>query len=403
MMPLDGIRVIDLTQAIAGPAAGQILGDMGADVIKVEPLTGDHFRPSISGAWVPAVNRNKRGLALDLKTEQGREILWRLVRGADVFMQAFVPGVIDGLGFGYDAVAAANPRLVYLSVSGYGSTGPYSGRAGYDPCIQAETGQMEATGEPGGPPLRSGTAPVDYGTGTWGALGVAMALLQRAKSGQGQHVDLSLFDVGVAMMAHWITNLSRTGEVPQRMGSASQLVVPLQVFATRTQPVYVAATNDRIWRSFCKALDLADLAADPRLGSMADRIASRDWLIPRLEQVFAGLTSAEAVDRLIAAGVPCAPVQSVRELVADPHVQARQSVLERDYPGLGRLMFANSPLRLSEAPVTVRHDGPRLGQHTAEILREVGYGEAEIAAFEKQNIIAIEPTYTALPAKRATG
>ena len=221
MLPLSDTLVLDLTQVIAGPTAGQILGDMGADVIKIEPLHGEHFRPHFGGAWVPSMNRNKRGLALDLRHAGGRDVLMRLVRKADVFMEAFTPGVIDKLGFGWDVVSKENPRLVYASVSGYGQTGPYSSRPGYDPCIQAEVGMIEATGSEGGEMCRAGTAVIDYPTGLACAAGIAFALLGRHKTGRGQRLDLSLFDVGMHMMSHWITNHGLTGENPVRMAPAT--------------------------------------------------------------------------------------------------------------------------------------------------------------------------------------
>lgn len=389
MLPLQGILVLDLTQVIAGPTAGQILGDMGADVIKVEPLSGDHFRPQLGGAWVPGMNRNKRGLAIDLKSEGGREVLRRLVKKADVFMEAFVPGVIASLGFSYDAVNALNPRAVYLSISGYGQTGPYSERPGYDPCIQAEVGLMEATGEMDGPPARAGTAPIDQMTGSYGALGVAMALLQRHHTGRGQHIDLALYDVGVQMMSHWLTNLGHTGEDPQRMGASHTLIVPLRNFETKTGAVYVACTNDSFWKKLVAALDIADIGTDPRFASNALRVANRAALEPMLEKIFAGHTREALVERLVDAGVPCAAVKKVSDMVADPHQQARGSVLNMDYPGIGKVVTARNPLRLSDAPFQIHRLAPQLGEHTRELMRDVGYSDDEIAALAKTKAIKI--------------
>jgi crotonobetainyl-CoA:carnitine CoA-transferase CaiB-like acyl-CoA transferase len=358
MLPLQGLTVLDLTQVIAGPVAGQILGDMGADVIKVEPLNGDHFRPQMGGAWVPGMNRNKRGIALDLKSDGGRQVLWRLIKKADVFMEAFVPGVMTRLGFGYEAVSAFNPQVVYLSISGYGQTGPYRHRAGYDPCIQAETGLMEATGDADGPPARVGAAPIDQGTAAYGALGVTMALLARHRTGRGQHVDLALYDVGVQLMSHWITNYGRTGEDPQRMGMSHTLIVPLRTFATQTQSVYVACTNDSFWLKLLDAVGLRELKNDARFRTNAGRVANRAVLEPILEAAFAADTSESLLGRLIPAGVPCAPVKRVSDMIHDPHAIARQSYVEMNYPGLGKVMSANNPLRLSDAPVEVRRMGP---------------------------------------------
>ncbi|TWS96358.1 CaiB/BaiF CoA-transferase family protein [Reyranella sp. CPCC 100927] len=389
MLPLQGISVLDLTQAMAGPMAGQILGDMGADVIKVEPMGGEHFRPQLGGAWVPSLNRNKRGLAVDLTSEGGKQVMWRLVQKADVFMEAFVPGVITKLGFGYPAVSAVNPGLVYLSISGYGQTGPYRGRGGYDPCIQAETGIMEATGDLDGPPARVGTAPIDQGTGTYGALGVAVALLARHRTGRGQHIDLALYDVGVQLMSHWITNYGRTGEDPRRMGMSHTLLVPLRTFATQTQPLYVACTQDAFWLKLLEAVGLSRLKSDPRFKTNTDRVANRAELEPLLEAAFAAETCETLLGRLIPAGVPCAPVKSVSDMLHDPHAIARQSFVAMDYPGLGKVMSANNPLRLSDSPVEVRRLGPQLGEHTREILREVGYRDGEIEALARSHAVRL--------------
>jgi len=389
MLPLSDTLVLDLTQVIAGPTAGQMLGDMGADVIKVEPLHGEHFRPHFGGAWVPSMNRNKRGLAIDLRTPGGRDVLMRLVRKADVFMEAFTPGVIDKLGFGWDVVSKENPRLVYASVSGYGQTGPYSSRAGYDPCIQAEIGLIEATGPIGGEACRVGTAPIDYSTGLACSAGIAFALLQRHKSGKGQRLDLSLFDVGMHLMSHWITNYGLKKEDPVRMGTGNSLIFPLRVFPTKTLAVFVAGTNDPFWRLLCTALGRKDWLDDKRYATNEGRVEHRSELEPQIEAHFLAHTAEELLDILIPAGMPCSAVYKVSDVMANPHTKARGAVLEIEYPGLGVVKSANNPIKLSDAPVEVRRKSPAVGEHTAEILREAGFNDADIAGLRDAKAVFI--------------
>ena len=389
MLPLADTLVLDLTQVIAGPTGGQMLGDMGADVIKVEPLNGEHFRPHFGGAWVPSMNRNKRGLAVDLRTPGGREVLMRLVRKADVFMEAFTPGVIDKLGFGWDVCSTENPRLIYASISGYGQTGPYSSRAGYDPCIQAEVGLIEATGPIGGEPCRVGTAPIDYSTGLAAAAGIAFALLGRHKTGKGQRLDLSLFDVGMHLMSHWITNYGLKQENPVRMGTGNSLIFPLRVFPTKTLSVFVAGTNDPFWRLLCNALGRQDWLADQRYATNEGRVEHRAELEPQIEAHFAAHTAEELLDKLIPAGMPCSAVYKVSDVMQNPHTEARNAVIEVDYPGIGPVKSANNPIKLSDAPVTVRRKSPGVGEHTAEILRDAGFNDSEIAGLRDAKAVFI--------------
>jgi succinate--hydroxymethylglutarate CoA-transferase len=313
----------------------------------------------------------------------------RLVRKADVFMEAFTPGVIDKLGFGWGVVSKANPRLVYASISGYGQTGPYSSRAGYDPCIQAEVGLIEATGPIDGEPCRVGTAPIDYSTGLCCAGGIAFALLGRHKTGKGQRLDLSLFDVGMHLMSHWITNYGLKGEDPVRMGTGNSFIFPLRVFATKTQGMFIACTNDAFWRILCTALGRQDWLDDERFKTNDSRVAHRPILEPMIEAYFLQHTAQELLDRLIPAGMACAAAYKVSDVMANPHTKARGSVIEVDYPGIGPVKSANNPIKLSEAPVTVRRKSPGIGEHTAEIMREVGYSDAEIAALRNAKAVGL--------------
>ncbi len=296
MLPLSDTLVLDLTQVIAGPTAGQILGDMGADVIKVEPLHGEHFRPQFRRRLGAVDEPQQARPGPRPAHEAGREVLMRLVKKADVFMEAFTPGVIDKLGFGWDTLSKENPRLIYASISGYGQTGPYSGRAGYDPCIQAEIGLMDATGPYEGEMCRVGTAAIDYSTGSFCAGGIAFALLARHKTGRGQRLDLSLFDVGMHLMSHWITNQGLTGEDPVRMGTSNSLLCPLRVFPTRTQPIFIAGTNDAFWRLLCTALGKTEWLEDKRFTTNADRVAHRALLEPMIEDYFLQFTCDELLD-----------------------------------------------------------------------------------------------------------
>lgn len=387
MPPLDGIKVLDFTQAAGGPFGGQLLGDMGADVIKIEPLTGDHFRHMLGGAWTAAINRNKRGIAVDLKKPEGKEIILKMAKNADVFMEAFVPGVMDKLGLGYGVIKEINPRIIYCSISGYGQTGPYRGRAGYDVCAQCESGIMAATGEEGRPYVRIGSSLIDYGTGMYAAYGIALALLEREKTGRGQQIDVSLLDTGVSWMNYWITYYSLYHENPPRLGSGHQYAAPYQVFETKDRPMFIGVSTDKFWKSFCQVLNLPELAADPRFATNDDRVKNRAELVPLVQKVIKEYTSAELLEKLDAVGIPCAPVNKIGDMVADPHVQERETVITMEYPGFGKILVPGIPLRLSETPGEIRRAAPLLGEHTVEVLAEAGYTEAEIKQLLEKKVV----------------
>lgn len=387
MLSLEGIKVVDFTQAAAGPFCAMLLGDMGADVIKVEPLTGDHFRAVFKGFWAASINRNKRSLAVDLRSPEGKEIARKLIAEADVMMEAFVPGVMEKLGLGYEEVKKINPGIIYCSISGYGQDGPYSKRAGYDVCAQCESGLLAATGEEGRPPVRVGGSLIDYGTGLYTAFAIMVALRHKEKTGHGQCIDASLLDTAVSFMNYWVTLYSVTGENPPRVGSGHAMAAPYQVFESKDKPVFIGITNDKNFKEFCQAFKCEELAKDPRFMSGDNRAKNRDVLIPLVQDALKHFTRKEILESMTAAGIPSAPVLTVGEMVEDPHVKARNMIAEVDYPGVGKIKIPNMAFRMSETPGTIRRTMPELGQHTLEILKEVGYTEQQARKMLEAKII----------------
>ncbi|HUG36171.1 MAG TPA: CoA transferase [Candidatus Limnocylindrales bacterium] len=393
-LSLDGIRVIDLSRVIAGPWCGALLGDLGADVIKVEDTgSGDESR-----TWPPLkegessayllFNRNKRSLTLDLKTPEGVEVIKTLVKGADVLVENFRTGTMESFGLGYDTLAAINPRLVYCSVSAFGRTGPRKGSPGYEALMQAFSGIMSITGEPGGPPVRSGVSFLDLSTGILCALGVSNALLQRARTGLGQRVDGSLLDTAVSLLAYHAEGFLLTGTIPKALGSGHPSLSPYRTFKCRDgQWIFVAAANDRFWQRLAKALGLGELATDPRYAKNQARVQNRAELEALLEKTIAQHDRAPLLDLLESADVPGAPVNTVDQVMADAQVGARGMVEHATHATLGEIPVVGLPLRFSNMQPGVRRAAPLRGEHTEEILAEHGYSPDRIRALRDKKVV----------------
>jgi formyl-CoA transferase len=387
-LALEHLTVIDMTQVMAGPSCCQLLGDLGADVLKVEPVgTGDHTRQSLgqrmphgeSSAFL-AVNRNKRSIALDLKQEAGRDAFYRLVRGADVLVENFRPGVTKRLGVDYPALSAINDRLIYASISGFGQTGPYASRPGYDLIAQAMSGLMSVTGDPAGEPAKCGVPVADLSAGLYCAVGILTAYIARERTGRGQYIDTSLYEAALALSVWETAELWSTGHVPQPLGSVHRMSAPYQALRTKNGHVTVGANNPRLWQRLCQALEREDLLSDPRFTTNADRMANREALAAELESVLKERDTDEWVALLLDVGVPVGPLRDYQQVCEDPHTLAREMVITMQHPAEGEIRGLGVPVKFSDTPSQVRRAAPMLGEHTDEILTALGYSPPEIAA-----------------------
>lgn len=385
--PLAGVTVIELAHIMAGPVCGLMLADMGADVIKVEKMSGDDSRrflpPDIGGesAAFMMMNRNKRGIALDLKHEEGKAALRRLLKTADVVIENYRQGTMERLGLGYDSLRQENPGLIYCEISGFGRSGPYAQRGGFDLIAQGMSGLMAITGEgPGRPPVKVGAPVTDITAGILGAMGVAAAYANRLKTGEGQRVDTSLFEAGI-VHTYWQSAIAfATGVSPGPMGSAHPLNAPYQAFETADGWLTVGAANQTNWERMLAAIGASELNADPRFCDNAQRMRNLPALVEALTPIFRGKTTGDWLAALEAAGVPAGPVLSVGEMHADPHSQAREMVVEVDHATLGPVKSLGLPVKFSETPGGVTQAAPTLGQHTRTVLAEYGYAADDIDA-----------------------
>ncbi len=394
---LGGLKVIELSHIMAAPTCGQLLADMGADVIKVERLpSGDDtrtFGKSVDGdsAAFAMMNRNKRGLALNMKNDAGRVALRRIIEQADVFIENYRKGAMEHYGIGWEEMHQANPRLIYCSISGFGRTGPYAERGGFDLITQAMSGLMSITGEgPGRPPVKVGAPMTDITAGMLAALGICGAVIQRTRTGEGQYVDTSLYEAGIAH-TFWQTAIyMATGEVPQAMGSAHPLSAPYQAFKTRDTWVVVGAANQSSWLKFVEAIEAPQLADDPRFGRPVDRMENLDALVETLNEILSQRTTAEWLSVLEAAGVPAGPVYDIAEMVADPHTQARGMIAKVPAATGGEFAAIGHPIKYSAASTEISRGAPLIGEHTREVLAEYGFSAEETAALQAEGAIGAD-------------
>jgi len=402
MQPLEGIRVLDLTRALAGPYCTMMLGDLGADVIKVErpgqgddsrgwgpPFVGEPYGPYPGeSAYFIAANRNKRSITVNLKSPEGQEIVRRLAASSDVLVENFRTGALDRMGLGYDDLHALNPRLIYCSISGYGRTGPYAERPGYDFIIQAEGGLMGIIGPEDGPPYRVGVPIVDITSGMFAATAILAALRARDRTGTGQLVDVSLLDTGVALLANVASNYLVGGVEPRRYGNAHPNITPYEAFRARDRWFALAAANERQWAILCDVIGRPDLKEDPRFATNVARVSHRAELVGLLSQVFATRDADEWLADLQRAGLPCGPINDIPDVFEHPQAQARGLALEAEHPTAGPVRVTGFPYKLSRTPARIRRPPPLLGQHTEEVLTGLlGYTAAEVVGLRERGVI----------------
>ena len=393
--PLEGIKVVELAQIMAGPTCGMLLADMGADVIKVEKLPGgddtrSYTEPSQAGesAAFMILNRNKRGIAVNLKKPGGLEVVKRLLAGADVVTENYRKGTLEKLGLGYEVLRELNPRLVYCAVSGYGRTGPYADKGGFDLIAQGFAGIMSITGEPGGPPAKSGTSIADINAGILAALGIVSALVARATTGRGQVVETSLMEAAI-QQTYWQSAIFfATGENSGPTGSAHILTAPYQAFPTSDGWINIGGANQSNWERIVKVIGRPELAADARFRTNGDRMKNLAALTPLIAERLRARPSAEWIRAFEDAGVPVGPVNKIGDMLADPQVAARDMVVEVEHPKVGAMKTLGLPIKFSDTPGKVRRPAPLLGEHTDEVLGALGYGAAEIAALRAEGAVA---------------
>ncbi|WP_426958515.1 CaiB/BaiF CoA transferase family protein [Muricoccus radiodurans] len=389
---LAGLKVIDLTRVLGGPYCTMILSDHGAEVIKIEPPQGDEVRawgpPFLDGtaSYFLGVNRNKKSIALDLSKKEGRDVLLRLLDGADVLIENYKPGSMEKWGIGYDVLSQRFPGLVHCRVSGFGAEGPLGGLPGYDAIVQAMVGLMSINGEPGSGPLRMGTPVVDLATGLYSCIGILMALQERTRSGRGQYLDMTLHDCGMALLHPQAANHFLNGKRPAATGNPHPNISPYSKFRTKTCEIFVACGNEPAWRKFCEFLGLEGIAKDPRFSSNGDRVVNRADLDTILEARLATEDGHALCDRMLKAGLPAGPVLYVDEAVAAPHTAARNMVAE-----IGEFRALNTPIKMSRTPGGARAAPPRFNQHGAEVLSNAGYSASEVEQLRALGVLVEQP------------